>query len=135
MTNASIARKYFQAITNGDIAGAVASFAPNAEFQGPMGPIPIPDGVRAFLQGWEESFPRARFEVTNTVESGDDVAAEGVWVGKHTGPLRLPDGRTLPPTNREVRAPFVTMFRVRDAKLVVHRAYWDMAGFMSQLTT
>jgi ketosteroid isomerase-like protein len=134
MSNASIARKYFQSITNGDIAGAIACFAPNAEFQGPMGPLPIPDGLRAFLQGWEESFPGARFDVSNTIESGDDVAVEGFWVGKHTGPLRLPDGRTLPPTNREVRAPFATVFRARDGKLTAHRGYWDMAGLMSQLT-
>jgi len=99
-----------------------------------MGPIPVPDGLRAFLQGYEDSFPGARFEVSNAVEAGDQVAVEGIWCGKHTGGLQLPDGRTIPATHREVRAPFVTVFRVRDGKIAAHRGYWDLAGFMGQLS-
>jgi ketosteroid isomerase-like protein len=48
--------------------------------------------------------------------------------------MRLPDGRTIPATHKDVRAPFVTVFRVRDGKIASHRAYWDMAGMMAQLT-
>ena len=46
----------------------------------------------------------------------------------------LPDGRKLPPTNREARAPFVTMFRFRDGKITQHRGYWDLAGFLAQIS-
>ena len=133
MANRDIAEKYFQSITRGDVAGAIACFAPGAEFIGPMGKVPLPDGVRAYLQGYEESFPRSVFEVTHVIEQGDQVAIEGFWSGKHTGPLALPDGRTLPPTGRQVRAPFVTVFQVRDGKIASHRGYWDLAGFMAQI--
>jgi ketosteroid isomerase-like protein len=47
--------------------------------------------------------------------------------------MSLPDGRTVPATRKSVRAPFVTMFTVRDGKIVSHRGYWDMAGFIAQL--
>jgi steroid delta-isomerase-like uncharacterized protein len=134
MSNRAIAEQYFQAITRGDIAAAAACFGPGAEFVSPMGPIPVPDGLRAFLQGYEDSFPRARFEVNNAVEAGDQIALEGVWIGKHTGIMQLPDGRKIPATQREVRAPFVTVFRVRDGKIAVHRGYWDLAGFLAQLS-
>jgi ketosteroid isomerase-like protein len=33
-----------------------------------------------------------------------------------------------------VRAPFATIFRVRDGKIVAHRGYWDLAGFVAQLS-
>jgi steroid delta-isomerase-like uncharacterized protein len=134
MSNRSIAESYFQAVTRGDIEGALATFAPGAEFVEPSGGVPFPDGVRAMLAGYDGAFPGSRFEIKLVVETGADVAVEGVWVGKHTGPMHLPDGRKIPATNKEVRAPFVTMFRVRDGKLASHRAYWDMAGMMAQLT-
>jgi len=133
MSNRSIAESYFQSITRGDIEGALAAFAPGAEFVEPGGGVPFPDGVRAMLGGYHGAFPGSRFEIKLAIESGADLAVEGVWVGNHTGPMQLPDGQKIPPTNREVRAPFVTVFRIRDGKLSAHRAYWDMAGFMAQL--
>lgn len=133
MSNRSIAESYFQAITRRDIEGAVAAFAPGAEFVEPGGGVPFPDGVRAMLGGYDAAFPGSRFETKLAIESGADVAIEGVWIGKNTGPMQLPDGKKMPATNKEVRAPFVTVFRIRDGKIASHRAYWDMAGFMAQL--
>ena len=134
MSIRAIAERYFQALNRGDVDGAIACFAPGAQFVSPMGPLPLPDGVRAYLQGFESSFPRARVELTNAIEAGDQVALEAIWRGKHTGPLPLPDGSTIPATNREARAPFVGVFQVRGEKIVAHRAYWDLAGFLAQLT-
>lgn len=134
MSNKAIAENYFQAITKGDVAGALACFGPGAEFSSPMGPLPFPDGVRGMLAGYDESFPGARFEINNTIEAGDQLVIEGVWIGKHTGPMTLPDGRKLPATNREVRAPFVTVFQVRGGKIASHRGYWDLASFMAQIS-
>ena len=133
MSNRSVAESYFQAVTRGDIEGAFATMAPGAEFVEPSGGVPYPDGVRAMLAGYVTAFPGCRFEIKLAVESGADLAVEGVWVGKNTGPMQLPDGKKLPATNKDVRAPFVTMFKIRDGKIASHRAYWDMAGFMAQL--
>jgi ketosteroid isomerase-like protein len=134
MSNRNVAEKYFQAISKGDIDAAVSCFAPGAEFIGPMGPVPVPDGVRVYLQTFENAFPRAQVEITHVVESGESVGLEAIWIGKHTGPLQLPDGRTLPATNKEVRAPFAAFFRVRGGAAVAHRSYWDLASFMAQLS-
>jgi steroid delta-isomerase-like uncharacterized protein len=134
MSSRAIAERYFQALDRGDVEGALACFAPAAEFASPMGTLPFPDGARAYLQGFDRSFKGARVEVTNAVESADQVALEAVWIGRHTGPLPLPDGRVLAATGREARAPFVGIFRVRDGKIVAHRAYWDLAGFLAQLS-
>jgi steroid delta-isomerase-like uncharacterized protein len=133
MTNRSAAEQYFQAITSRNLDAALACFVPGADFRTPLGAAPFPDGIRAMLEGYDTAFPGSRFEVANAVEAGEEVVLEGTWVGKHTGPMQLPDGRTLPATGREVRAPFATAFRVRDGKLLAHRAYWDLASFMAQL--
>src|SRR5688572_28135336 len=95
-----LAAQYFAATERGDIDGALASFAPDAEFIGPMGRLPMPEGVRAYLGGYAGSFPDARFEIHHVIEAGDEVVLEGEWVGTHTGPLIFPDGTTLPATGK-----------------------------------
>lgn len=133
MSNRAVAEKYFQAISRGDVEAAVACFAPGAEFISPMGPLPVPEGVLAYLRGFEAAFPRASVELTNVIEGGDQVAVQGLWIGKHTGPLQLPDGRAIPATQRQVKAQFTAFFRVRDGAVASHQAYWDLPGFIAQL--
>jgi steroid delta-isomerase-like uncharacterized protein len=133
MSNRPIVERYLEAISSGDVAAAVACFGPGAEFVGPLGPVPVPEGLRAYLQGFEDAFPRAKMTANNTIEQGDQIAIEGLWTGKHTAPLKTPDGRTIPATNREVRGPFMASFKIRDGKIAVHHIYWDLAAFMAQL--
>jgi steroid delta-isomerase-like uncharacterized protein len=133
MSIRATAESYFHALNRGDVDGAIACFAPGADFVSPMGPLPLPDGARAYLKAFDQAFPGAQVQVTNAIEGGEQVALEAVWTGKHTGPLQLPDGRTLPATGREVRSAFAAVFGVSGGQIVAHRAYWDLAGFMAQL--
>ena len=128
-----IAERYFRSIERGDVASAMACLTPGAEFTNPLGAIPVPDGVRGMLDGYVSAFPDNRFEIKNAVESGDQVVLEGDWVGTHRGPLPLPSGQSIPATGRSVRSPFATVFRVREGRIVSHRSYWDLAGFLTQL--
>jgi steroid delta-isomerase-like uncharacterized protein len=128
-----LAEQYFRCIEKGDVDGALACLAPGAEFTNPLGALPVPDGVRGMLQGYVSAFPDNRFEVKNVVESGDQVVLEADWVGTHRGPLPLPSGQSIPASGRAVRAPLATVFRVRDGRIVSHRSYWDLAGFLTQL--
>jgi steroid delta-isomerase-like uncharacterized protein len=132
MSNKAIVMRYFETATR-DIDTAVACFAAGAEFVGPLGSMPVPDGLRAFLGGYKQSFPDSGFDVTNVVEAADQVAVEGFWYGTHTGPIQTPDGRTIAATNRKVRSPFSTFLTIRDGKIASHRGYWDLAAFMAQL--
>jgi steroid delta-isomerase-like uncharacterized protein len=132
VTDSDVVRRYFRCATS-DVDEALTLFTPDAEFDTPMGPSAFPDGVRALLGGYADSFPDSGFEITNLVQEGDRVAVEGFWSGTHTGAMRAPNGAEIPATNRPVRIPFSTFLRVRDGKIASHRAYWDLAGFMAQL--
>jgi steroid delta-isomerase-like uncharacterized protein len=129
-----LAVRYFDALTAGDVDGAVALVADDGDFRSPMARIHSKDEIRAFLAGFDSAFPGARFEITHLIESGRSVAVEGVYHGTHTGPLMTPDGGSLPATGRDVSAPFVTIFEVDAGAITSHRPYWDLAGFISQLT-
>jgi predicted ester cyclase len=106
----------------------------DADFRSPVGEIHGKDSIRAFLGGFDAAFPGAQFSVDHVIEAGSLVAVEGVYRGTHSGPLMTPDGGSLPPTGRSVAAPFATIFQVADARITSHRPYWDVAGFMAQLT-
>jgi steroid delta-isomerase-like uncharacterized protein len=126
---------YFEALSTGDVDGAVKLVADDADFRTPMGPIPDREGIRGFLAGFDAAFPEASYRIDTLVESTASVAAEGIYAGTHNGPLALPDGSSLAPTGREVSVPFVTMFRVVDGAIVSHRPYWNVSDFFNQLTS
>src|SRR5207248_3978098 len=51
-SNRAVAERYFEAAGKGDADAALACFDPRAEFRGPMGPLPVPGGVQAYLRGF-----------------------------------------------------------------------------------
>lgn len=130
-----VVTRYFEALSTGDVDGAVALVADDADFRTPMGPIQDRDGIRTFLSGFDAAFPEASYRVDTVLESTASVAVEGIYAGTHNGPLALPDGSSLAPTGREVSVPFVTMFRVVDGAIVSHRPYWNVTDFLNQLTS
>ena len=131
---AEVAIQYFQALSGGDVEAAVKSVADNGDFRSPMGHIEGTDQIRAFLGAFDSAFPGAQFDIEHVIEAGSSVAVEGVYRGIHGGPLMTPDGQTLPATGRSVSTPFVTVFEVANGSITSHRPYWDLAGFMAQLT-
>lgn len=130
---AEVVTRYFEALSTGDVDGASALIAQDADFRTPIGPIAGLDGIRAYLASLDAAFPDATYRIDTLIESTASVAAEGIYAGVHNGPLPLLDGSTLAPTGREVSAPFVAMFRVVRATIVSHRQYWDPSDFLSQL--
>lgn len=131
---ADIALTYFRALSDGDVDPAVALIADDCDFRSPMGPIDGKEAIRAFLGGFDKAFPGAQFEIDHVIEEGGRVSVEGVYRGTQNGPLMTPDGGSLPVTGREVRTPFATNLDVEGGKIRSHRPYWDVAGFMAQLT-
>lgn len=130
---ANVVRQYFESLSAGDLDAVLALVADDGDFRTPMGAMTGKDAIRSYLAAFETAFPKADYAITELVESGNSVAAEGTYTATHKGPLGLPDGSILAATGRSVTAPFVTMFTVRDGLITSHRPYWDLAGFMAQL--
>ena len=132
---ADVVTRYFEALSTGDVEGAVALVAKDADFRTPTGLLPDPEAIRGFLSGFDAAFPEASYRIDTLIESTASVAAEGLYAGTHKGPLSLGDGSVLAATGREVSVPFVTMFRVVRGAIVSHRPYWNVTDFLSQLTS
>ena len=131
---ADIVTRYFEALSTGDVDGAVALIGTDADFRTPMGPLPTAEAIRGFLAGFDAALPEATYRIDTLIESTASVAAEGIYAGTHNGPLPLPDGSVLEATGREVSVPFVTLFRVVRGEIVSHRPYWNVNDFFNQLS-
>lgn len=91
------------------------------------------DSIVEYWRTMTEAVPGATFEVLHSYEAGDTAIDEGIYRGRNTGPLELPNGETLPPTQKEVRIRGVDIATVRDGRIVDYRLYFDEMDFLGQL--
>ncbi|MDQ1047665.1 ester cyclase [Streptomyces sp. V4I2] len=91
------------------------------------------DGIVEYWRQMAEAVPEATFETLHAYEAGDTAIDEGIFSGRNTGPLQLPNGETLPPTQKEIRIRGVDIATVADGKIVDYRLYFDEMDFLGQL--
>ena len=127
-------RRAIEAWSEHDVEGVLAMLAEQFVWNdvGLPEPLRTLDEVRAYVNGWIEAFPDLRLEQPNRVIQDDAVAAELVFHGTNTGPLRVA-GVMLPPTNRPAIGRGAYFSRFEDGKVVEFMAYPDLAGMMMQL--
>jgi ketosteroid isomerase-like protein len=106
--------------------GAVAFTPDEGEIRGR-------DRIVEYWRHMTEAVPEARFETLHAYETGDTAIDEGIFSGRNTGPLQLPNGETLPPTQKEIRIRGVDIATVANGKIVDYRLYFDEMDFLGQL--
>jgi predicted ester cyclase len=79
------------------------------------------------------AFTDVHHRFTSFVEQGDAFADEWVFVGTHTGPLKVVDGTELAPTGKRVEVSGIELVQVRDGKIVVENVYYDNLAVTAQL--
>jgi steroid delta-isomerase-like uncharacterized protein len=100
----------------------------------------MPDGI---FEGWStvrdrlaqelDGFTDLNHTVRSFVEQGDTFADEWTFVGTHTGPFRLPDGRELAPTGKRVEIRGMEVVQVREGKIILNSLYYDNMASLAQL--
>ncbi|MET9758761.1 nuclear transport factor 2 family protein [Streptomyces sp. NPDC006372] len=91
------------------------------------------DDIVEYWRGMTEAVPEATFQSLHSYEVGDTAIDEGIFSGRNTGPLELPNGETLPPTQKEIRIRGVDIATVKDGRIVDYRLYFDEMDFLGQL--
>jgi hypothetical protein len=132
-------RRYGDAFQAGDAAALAACYAPITSFTHPftMGvPLTDPATIEQFESFQFTVFSGTEVEIVNALDLGDRAAAEVVVHTTHTGPLPLPDGTTLAPTQRRIEIRSGEFVRVDDDdRIVEHHRYYDAAALMAQLNS
>ena len=99
----------------------------------PMGTVKGPDGHGQLTRGFAGAFPNFKHQTTRCLESGDLISCEGKFTGDNTGPMTMPDGKTMPATQKHVEFPYAGLARIKNGKVAELHVYFDMMTFMQQL--
>ncbi|MEU6301848.1 ester cyclase [Streptomyces chartreusis] len=92
------------------------------------------DDIAAYWRQMTEAVPDGSYQSVHAYEVGNTAIDEGVFTGKNTGPIQLPTGETLPPTQKEIRIRGVDFATVDDdGHIVDYRLYFDEMEFLGQL--
>ncbi|MBV1938441.1 ester cyclase [Streptomyces sp. BV286] len=121
--------------TNQDLKLIAELYAPDAVAVTPdEGEIHGRDNIVEYWRHMTEAMPGATFESVYSYEIGDTAVDEGFFGGRNTGPLVLPDGETLPATQKDVRVRGCDCATVdADGRIASYRLYFDQLDFLGQL--
>lgn len=131
--NRELLDRYVERYNAGDLDGVMELYAEDAVQIMPDGTYEGWNTVRDRLARELDGFTELNHTVRSFVEQGDTFADEWTFVGTHTDPFRLPDGRELPPTGKRVEIRGMEVVQVRDGKIVLNSLYYDNLATMAQL--
>lgn len=92
-----------------------------------------PKGVETLWAVWQGAFPDNQAPNNNVFIAGDQVCAEAIFEGTHTGTLHGANGSQIPPTGRHVSLPIGQVFTICDGKLHTARFYFCQVELLTQL--
>jgi predicted ester cyclase len=104
----------------------------DADFVAPNGAMHGRDAVMGFFGVFWNAFPDGRLELSNLLAEGSVVAAEGRFIGTHTGVLATPAG-DVAATGRPVDLRWMSSYQVRGDELASEHLYFDQAELLGQL--
>ncbi len=130
----NIAKKMQEAYGRRDLDALMRLYDPDVVH---IHPFPEPLKGRAAVRKEQEDFlkaaPDTQFKITNLIVQGNNVAAEFVLTGTHTGPLVTQMG-TIPPTNRRLEGHNAGFWRLNAQGLIAEEhIYFDTAALFKQL--
>jgi steroid delta-isomerase-like uncharacterized protein len=125
--------QYVERYNESDLDGVMALYAEDAVQVMPDGTYEGWENVRDRLAHELDGFTELNHTVRSFIEQGDTFADEWTFVGTHTGPFRMPDGRELAPTGKRVEIRGMEVVKVRDGKIALNALYYDNLASMAQL--
>jgi steroid delta-isomerase-like uncharacterized protein len=86
------------------------------------------EGGKAFLGGFLNAFPDAKFTIDDMIAEGEQVVTKKTFTGTHKA-----DFFGIPATGNPVTLQFVDIMRVREGRITEHWLSMDQLSFMQQL--
>src|ERR1700739_2041289 len=119
----TVSRAYFEAISNRDLDGAGAMWAPGGK-EHVRGVIdePAPEGVRRLIGEMLDAMPDMRFELLDTTTEGERCAVRWPLTGTFAGPGRW---NGIAPTGDRVALEGIDLLCVREGLIRSNDAYTD----------
>jgi predicted ester cyclase len=107
-------------------------WAEDAEFVAPGASMRGREDVLGFLGAFWEAFPDGRLELSRVFGEGSVAAAEGRFIGTHSGVFRTPT-REVPPTGRRVDFRWMSAYEAHGDELDSEHLFFDQVELLAQL--
>ena len=104
----------------------------DAEFVAPGGSMRGREDVLAFLGAFWEAFPDGRLELSKVLGEGSVAAAEGRFIGTHSGLFRTATA-DVPATGRPVDFRWMSAYEARGDELASEHLFFDQVELLTQL--
>ncbi len=129
-SNKKLCQSFHKSFDIGDRAAFDRICSPKMVATMPGGPGPMDmETFFAAGSGFVAAFSEAKHQILSQIAEGDMVATRLLWSGVHASEFA-----GMPATGRAVSIDAVAVDRIEGGKIVSHDAYFDLAGFMGQLT-
>ena len=86
----------------------------------------------AFLGAFWQAFPDGRLELSRVFGEGSVAAAEGRFIGTHSGVFRTPTAE-VPATGRLVDFRWMSAYEARGDELASEHLFFDQVELLTQL--
>jgi steroid delta-isomerase-like uncharacterized protein len=124
--------QHYDNMSAGDLDASLAIFDTDVETVTPGGTLKGIEEFRGLGETFQTALSDVRHEIVRSFEEGDTIVVEGVFTGRHTGPMATPDGE-IPASGNAVSFPYADFLQFHDGRCVSHRIYWDNVSLMTQL--
>ena len=132
--NIEVIRRHYTTISSGDVDAALENFAEDVQNHGLYRSR---ERTGAVLRDVQTTFPDWSMEILDAVGVDDNVVVRAKVSGTHRGVGRLPANGALligvPPTGKSFVVQHIHWYRMKDGKIVDHRANRDDLGMLQQL--
>ncbi len=64
---------------------------------------------------------------------GDWTCSVAKFTGTMKGPMKTPDGKTIPPTNKKFEVEFCTVAHWKNGEIIEERLFYDLTSVMQQI--
>jgi predicted ester cyclase len=125
--------RYFAAVDTKKPERIAEVDASDIEMVTPMGTFKGVQGHQQMTAGFAAAFPNFKHTVNRCIEQGETFACEGSFSGDHTGPMMMPNGQTVPATNKHVEFAWGGLATVKGGKVASVHVYFDTMAMMQQL--
>jgi steroid delta-isomerase-like uncharacterized protein len=133
MNNREILDTYVERYNAVDLDGVLDLYAEDAVQGMPDGIFTGRPAIHERLAEELAAFSDVHHTVVSFVEQDDAFCDEWTFAGTHTGPFRLPDGTSVPPTGRRIEIKGMEIVRVRNGKIVLNTLYYNLLDAVVQL--
>jgi len=133
LTNRQFIDRYFEIVDSKNVERFAEIDSPDLLMKVPMGTVRGIEGHQGLTRGFAAAFPNFKHTVTSFLESDDRIACEGTFVGDHTGSMMLPNGQSIPASNKRVEFEWSGHMRVQNGKVAELHVYFDSASLMAQI--